>query len=261
MLARRFVSRAYNAFLAAQIVAGVAAAVIGAILKADSQALAQRSIALSEFVTWAQGVAWWVLPLLLVLSGTLGFVRKLLGPPWLWKAIHGYLDVFQADAFNRGPDDAQHHHRVTLFKHVGWCWILRRWPWSGWLIAVERSGHTTQTNISSFRAPDDADQAEGVAGMTWARNREVGVTKLPDLAGSPTDDDFRTYAKGSFLSVEQLKKKIPKARSMYGIPVEVKGALWGVIVLDSRSPDGIRSDVQTFYRPLGKFLPKLLERL
>jgi len=195
------------------------------------------------------------------MSGGLGLLKKLLGPPWLWNTVHSYLDSFREEAFNVGLDDAQHHHRVTLFRYKPWYWHFRRWPWSGWLVPVERSGHTTQASISVYRAPDDADKAEGVAGMTWARRRIVNVSNLPDLSEDPSRDDMQRYAKATGMNLEVVKKKRPKARSFCGIPVEIKGEVWGVLVLDSRSADGINTNSQILYRPLGKFLAKILERV
>jgi hypothetical protein len=171
------------------------------------------------------------------------------------------LDYYRAEVFAVGADDAMHHHRVTLFRYKGWCLVRRQWPWSGWLLAQERSGHTTRIGISIFKAPDDADQAEGVAGKTWAKAGVVNVSHLPDLDDAPQEKDFESYSRATGVSVEWLKKRRPKARSFCGIPVEVKGASWGVIVLDSRNPDGIPVSSEVHFRPVGRILGKLLERV
>lgn len=262
--ARRSVGNLYSAILGVQVGAGFTAVLIGGLQKADTESISRLATAaprLASFAVGLQQASWWLLPTLLIVSGGLGLLKKLLGPPWLWQTVHSYLDVFREDVFNFGPDDAVHHHRVTLFKYVGWCWRLEKWPWSGWLVPVERSGHTTQSQISVFRAPDDADHAEGVAGMTWARRGQVMVSHLPDLEASPSDDAFRAYSRATGVSVADLKRKVPRARSYCGLPVEVKGNLWGVLIFDSRSPDGINHDSQVLFRPLGKYLGKLLERV
>lgn len=57
-----------------------------------------------------------------------------------------------------------------------------------------------------------------------------------------------------------LQKQRRHARSFCGIPVQVKGKLWGVIVLDSHNPEAIDQNADKFYRLIGRFLGKLLER-
>jgi hypothetical protein len=264
MRLRRTIGQLYNALLSIQVLAGFSAVLVGGVQKADANSLAKIAAVAPEVqrsLAWLQTSAWWLLPSLLVVSGGLGLLKKLLGPPWLWNTVHSYLDSFREEAFNVGSDDAEHHHRVTLFRYRSWRWRFCRWPWSGWLVPVERSGHTTQASVSVYRAPDDADRAEGVAGMTWARRKVVNVTNLPDLSDNPSREDMQRYAKASGMTLEAVRKKLPKARSFCGIPVETKAGVWGVLILDSRSADGINANSQTLYRPLGKFLAKLLERV
>ena len=202
----------------------------------------------------------WLLPILVLVSGALGTIRRVVGPPWVWDAVHHSLDALQRDVFETEKEDALHHHRVTLFKRVGWRWCFAKWPWSGWLLPVERSGHTTQLTRAAFRAPDDADNAEGVAGLTWASNRVRVIENLPDLSVG-RDEDFEAYARATGVTVSWLKSNMPKSRSFGGIPVEVKSKLWGVLILDSRSPNGIKKDSTNLYRPMSKVLAKLLERV
>jgi GAF domain-containing protein len=60
-----------------------------------------------------------------------------------------------------------------------------------------------------------------------------------------------------------MRKRLSMARSYLGIPIEVKGERWGVIVLDSRSPNGIRPPEglpYDTYRVMAKFLEQMLER-
>jgi hypothetical protein len=264
MRARRVIGWAHTALLGAQILAGFLVVVVGGIQRANEKSIEEfRShwVLGADIAGGAQTAAWWLLPLLIIVSGVLGLLRKLIGPPWLWHTVHSYLDTFRDEAFEVGPDDDLHHHRVTLFRHVGWCWRFAKWPWSGWLVPVERSGHTTQSSISVFKAPDDADNAEGVAGRTWARRRIMMVSNLPDLGAETSEDALKRYCEATGISVDWARKRRPRARSFCGMPVEVKGQLWGVIVLDSRSPNGIKAESQLSYRPLGKYLGKILERV
>ena len=265
MRLRRLVGRLYGPALVTQVVLGFFVVVVGGIQRANLQSFQDRGGLwqdLGVILGGLQSQSWWLLPLLLILTGTIGLYRKIAGPPWVWDTIKHYLDIFRDDVFDIGPQDATHHHRVTLFKYVWWRWGWVKWPWSGWLIPVERSGHTTQDNITCFRAPDAADSAEGVAGLTWSRrNAIVEISNLPDLGASPTTANFETYARHTGVTVQWLRQKRPKARSFYGIPVEVKGKLWGVIVLDSRSPAGVNQNAGKSYKSFTRFLARLIERV
>ena len=93
-------------------------------------------------------------------------------------------------------------------------------------------------------APDNPDRAEGVAGVTWATKRIIERYGLPDCAiGQPAQ--IEKYSTEAFVSkgyVEQrLKagKLLPKA--LLGIPVTVKGKVWGCVILDSRRADGFKT--------------------
>jgi hypothetical protein len=127
---------------------------------------------------------------------------------------------------------------------------------------VERSGHTTRRKISVFLAPDDADRAEGIAGQTWAQNQVVLVSDLPSLEGNAVPQEvIKEYARSTWISEEWAHCRRPQARSFCGIPVEVKGKLWGVIVIDSRGTKiAGRTSVQV-YTLVGRFLGKLLEKV
>jgi transcriptional regulator with GAF, ATPase, and Fis domain len=90
----------------------------------------------------------------------------------------------------------------------------------------------------------------------------VIVTGLPNLQDAPTEADFTRYAQETWVSADWLKTEPPSARSFCGVPVEVNGRLWGVIVLDSRGDNAIkRRSVNLYYRLVAPFLGKLLERL
>ena len=202
---------------------------------------------------------WATIPLLMVALGLMQVTRWMIGPPWVWDTIHYLLDRFRDYVFEEesGP---LHHHRVTLFKYVRVRFCFRRWPWSGWLVPIERSGHTTRRSRTTFLAPDDADRAEGIAGQTWAQNRVVPLAKLPDINENPSCDALTEYARQTFVAEAWLQKQRQHAHSFCGIPVEVKGKLWGVIVLDSRNPEAIDQNAIRFYSLIGRYLGKLLER-
>jgi GAF domain len=174
--------------------------------------------------------------------------------------VHYLLDTFREHAFEKERGAPLHYNRVTLFKHVRFRWALCKWPWSGWLIPMERSGHTTQKSRTAFLVPDNADLVQGIAGQTWAQNSVVMVNELPDLNGSPSPERFDEYARKTWVSVRWLQRRSQHGRAFCGIPVEVKGRMSGVIVIDSRSPDAIDQEAVKVYRLVGRYLGKLLER-
>jgi hypothetical protein len=210
-------------------------------------------------VAWLQQHAWLAAPVLFAIVPIIQAARTRLGPPWIKEVIHDLLDTFQEHVFAREADAPLHYHRVTLFKYVRLRWAWCRWPWTGWLLPVVRSGHTTQKIHTAFRTPDNADRVEGIAGQTWARNRVVMESGLPDLSGSPLSVHIAEYARQTGVAERWIRQRRPLARSYCGIPVEVKGKLWGVIVLDSRSADAITQTPIEDYRLIGRTLSKVLE--
>lgn len=261
MIRRKVAKWSYSGLNGAQWILGVLLLLVGAILKITPDQLKQFPSLLSKEVVAVQGAAWiWVI-ILSIGTGLAGLVKKVVGPPWAWETLHHFLDVFRTEAFASCAEGPEFHHRVTLFKRVQWRWRFCLWPFSGWLVAVERSGHTTQRTSAAFRATDNADSNDGIAGQVWSRRRAVLVADLPSLQGQPTDEDYAAFAERTFVTVEWLKRKRPFARSLLGIPVEVKGEVWGVLVLDSRDPQGVNSATEQKYRPFARYLGKFLERL
>jgi hypothetical protein len=199
-----------------------------------------------------------------------------IGPPWIWAAIQAIFDEFRERCFVLDAKDPVHYHRVTLFQHVRawrlwkfwlcvWSWRKGHYPWSGWLVAVARSGHTTKRCESRFLAPDNADHAEGVAGQAWATNDLLLVDNLPSLDMASSDEIIAEYAQRTFVPEEwvriRLRKSTPMPRSLCGAPVEVDGKIWGVLVLDSRSERGIkRQKVSDLIDFVGTALRHLLRR-
>ena len=186
------------------------------------------------------------------------YLAHLIGPPWVWAAIHAIFDEVRERAFRYKEGEPVHHHRVTLFEHVHfwriwrlwlclWQWKVGRFPWSGWLIPSARSGHTTKSCSTRFLAPDDADRAEGVVGQAWATNSQILVDKLPEVSESSSSTVIAEYATRTFVTPDWVKDRLgkPLPRSLCGVPIEVEGRIWGVLVLDSRAEDGIKSQKVT----------------
>ena len=226
----------YGVLSAIQWVAGILLLLIQALLKADPS---QWRLG-SDLLVWLQQWSWAGTSSMLVTVGLAQIGRKAIGPPRVWEAVHHLLDKFQEHVF-RNQGGPLHHHRVTLFKYVPYRLRFCRWPWDGWLIPVERSGHATRKTRTVFRVPDNADYVEGVAGQVWAGNAALTVDNLPDISDCLSDSDLETYAQQTWTSTSWLRKKQQYARFFCGIPVEVKGKLWGVMVLDSRFPQPFKN--------------------
>jgi len=72
------------------------------------------------------------------------------------------------------------------------------------------------------------------------------------------------YAKGTFTSEELVRARLRDgtmlARSFVAIPIEKRGARWGVVVLDSEDPKGVRRNRVAAIESLAFAIGKLLER-
>lgn len=238
-----------------------ASAFVGLTLKANADTVTLHAgKEMGAFISWNQQWAWLLIPGFLALVGVLEFFRRWIGNPRVWGIIHVALDELQDRLFGKA-DDELHEHRVTLFKRVRWKWCKRQRFWHGWLVPVERSGHTTQNTDIAFMAPDKADKVEGVVGKAWARRQPVFVNELPDLSGSPPDSAIREYAKKSHMNPAETKKRLPLARSLCACPVEVKGERWGVIVVDSRKEKINKAQFRKYYKLIARVLGKTLEGL
>ena len=214
------------------------------------------------FLSSLQKVSWWTVPVLYFSNILFQAGAKSISPPWVWNTIHSILDQLQVHAFRGIQGELQQSNRVTLFKHVGWRWALCKWPWSGWLVPVERSGYTTRKTNTAFRAPDDGDKAEGVAGRAWATGQRVTKHNLPDVTQESPEQELNTYAKETFISVETLRERLKQNRkvalSLTAFPVEVKNKVWGVIVFDSRSKQPFSEEAIEHFRVVGACLGKVL---
>jgi len=187
-----------------------------------------------------------MLPIVIIVAAISVKLRQAFGNRRTWKVVQVLLDHYWQESFAKDDDtkdDPRHFHRVTMFKHCRF--HFGKWPFSGWMVPVARSGHSTKSGIRHFKASlDNPDQAEGVAGRAFAYQRMVPVYDLPNLNVARTnDDDIRRYAEKSFVSIKKIGKdrtsERPTPRSLLGIPVEVKGKPWGAIVLDSHHPKAL----------------------
>lgn len=228
---------------------------------------------LREPVAWLQERVWWLLPATFALTIIAGSADKRFCDRWGYDAVKEMLEILREKGFPASTDQV-HYHRVTLFRRRKWWLCWRMWPWSGWLVPVVRSGYTTLNHRTCFLAPDDdPDRAEGIAGRCWSSNSVVLVpggsskVQLPDLHDTdrkPRDPlpPMSAYASATFVPINWVRKKRPHSRSFIGIPVVVNGAPWGVIVVDSRTPE-IRNAqaILDSYNEIARPFIKCLERL
>lgn len=200
--------------------------------------------------------------------------KRRIGHPNTWAQVQAILEFCEEELF-RDSKTATHCGKVTLFHRVQWCWwgvpwrksVRKRWgkhgPGSGWLIPVARSGHTQQNCRSVFAAPDDAENAEGVAGQAWAlgkrkkclatiRGLKPPSPLLSTVRGQLFGKDYRKvendiaeYAKRTFVSLDwmewAMKHKSSMPKEFSGMPIEIEGSIWGCLVIDS-SEDPLPSD-------------------
>jgi len=173
----------------------------------------------------------WVIPVVLIATPLVIAVRRKFDDSHL-DSVHGLLDQICDATFKNERFLHEQHRRVTLFRHQ-YFFFGKLHFWGGYLVPVERSGESTRKTDTVFAAPDNGEACQGVAGMTWSRRRNVSIDSLPDLSVDNSEAAQQRYATMSFYPIERIKKKAPRPLSLFGIPVEVGGKKWGVIVIDS----------------------------
>lgn len=239
---------------------GFAASCSAASLKIPDDRLHQLPSLIRGTLDFSRQHAWWLVFAASAGLGIFEVLRRWIGFPNLWPTLHKVSDEFREEVFSDAAIDPVHEHRVTLFKRVPWSlqWPCCCRPWRGWLIPVVRSGHTTQSTSTVFPAPDDATKAEGIAGEAW-KGRFMWIENLPDVSGDAPDDDIRLFAETTRVSEKWVRKHHPNRRSYGGFIVEVRGKPWGVIVLDSTSPTGLKHQKRKACEAFAKNVGRILE--
>lgn len=245
----------YSVLHIVQWCAIVISAVFAGAQKANVDDWKQRWEFASEALAWVQVHNWLLIPIMAGIATVTAAARRLIGPPWIWAAIEKVLEELRKVAF-RNPDATPANHRVTLFKRVRillpFWWVMRwrgiwpygrwRWPWSGWLVAKCRTGHVRQRSKEVFLAPDDAHNAEGIAGHAYTQ-KVYRVANLPALNSHSSDDEIRQYAQVTHVPPSWVKQRLrrgdPLSRAYMGLVVEVNNKPWGIIMLDSLDPDAL----------------------
>ncbi|HFH3730163.1 GAF domain-containing protein [Pseudomonas aeruginosa] len=255
-----------------------ASAVLGVATGADldSNWLSNRPI-VSRVVEVAQDYA---IPAYIIICTVIAtsFIYRRKGDPWIWEKLKFILDEYQGKAFIKEAGDPSDHHRITLFKHEKNCLFVKHWsstktlkPWgrnpilSNYLVPVLRSGHLSQKSGAKFYVSDNSDDCESVAAQAWSSNQAIIVDNLPLInANQKRSRDISTYATKTYCAKEMVEKYVndsrPLPRSIAAIPVMVKGEIWGVVVLDSRSPNGVTSESVIHYELTVALIGQLLEK-
>lgn len=218
----------------------------------------ETSFILADLAEGVRQNAWWASPTSVGLALILGLVRRRVGSPSVWEAVHEGLEAVRNQAFaDRSTGDPEHYHRATLFRYYSVRPSWRYWPWTRRLVAVARSGRHTRKAITTFRAPDTPDRTNGVAGQAWARPDSYRVPELPDVSGDPSPAEVERYARLSSVTKEWVRENQPETRSLFGMRLEVDGEPWGVLVLDSRDPEPIEGEKA--FRMVARTLTPLLK--
>lgn len=213
----------------------------------------------------------------LMFFGAVFYKRQ--GDPWLVEKLQFILDRYQDGAFHIDSEQIaapKDHNRVTLFRYQkGWFvrhWSAKYWYWpwgkhspfTSFLVPVLRSGHISKKTSIAFAVSDDSDKTEGVAGQAWACETALAVGGLPLMEVTTGVRAKTLYAGRTSSDREMIETYIKRNRhmpcSIVAIPVEKAGKLWGVLVLDSRNPEGVTEAAVENYRLTVALIGHLLER-
>jgi len=202
------------------------------------------------------------------------WLKNKYGNPKQKELIKFILNQYRDKAFNIQPGDPEDHHRVTLFQFKNRYVQLRNSHWTGragflarlqrlWprscLVFFLRSGKLSQSTNVVFPVYDESDKTNGWASHVWSTGCAAVVDHLPDTA----DGNVKEYAIKTKSTVDVIERYKDASRSMpraiAAIPVEVNGAAWGVLVLDSRRPDGVSQDSIDNFKITVAAIQKILE--
>lgn len=251
-----------------------------------SMKLTQEKIVKHPIKSWLieslQDAALWIY-LAIILTMIACFFVKKTGNPWVSDKIKFILDQYQIKSIQKGHNEPQDHHRVTLFKKTvcfGHRWrqcltqtCSKKIPFLGdYLVPEIRSGHISQRSKTKFYISDKSSQTEGVAGKAWCTDEAVIRANLAPIHTPENENDIedkknraQEYAKATKCPEHMLQKYIQENEnpplSIAAIPVRVRGQIWGIIVLDSQNPQGVTQESVDHYQLTVAIIGQLLENL
>ncbi len=208
---------------------------------------------------------------------------RYVGEPWIIPFLDELLTNSRREVFKPEKiyDDPVHFHRVTLFIHKQYLFFppRSRWqnlcPWgkncsanSGWLIPIARSEHIRKKVRSKFCINDDGSVAEGVGGLAWILKQPTFLHSLPEITAISTKEEVEKYEKDSNVPSWWLKNKrdernnvTPLYRSLAAIPINLKGKIRAMLIIDSTKPNSIQGlDETDIYSLLHFVIGRILER-
>ena len=213
----------------------------GAALRVDIEWLKIHLPNLESAAKYLQGIAFLVLPLATIVVAVSAELRRVVRSTATEKVVKALLDDFLKEGFE--DDDASTAHRVTLFKHTRFvlspfCCLFGKNPYGGWLVPFERAGEFSLGTGVKFYAPkDDPEKFEGVVGYIFGTGNCECIEGLPDIQNKVSESKIDKYATAtgvtSLYVKNRLKRKKVMPRAFWGIPIEVGGRRWGVLLVDS----------------------------
>lgn len=228
-----------------------------------------------------------VLFLLLLALYLMSIAFKRLGDSWILEKLQFVLDKYQGKAFvKKEKPDPKDYHRITLFQYKKnvvfpshWSAAKTIWPFGGgkhpfmsnYLVPVLRSGRLSRKTNAIFHVSDNGEDSEGVAGRAWVTEEVASALGLPPIRLNSPKRDVQAYAESTGSDVAMIeailaykstqRRQSVMPRAIVAIPVERFGKNWGVLVLDSRDPDGIAEDAVENFTITVALIGQLLERL
>ena len=230
----------------------------------------------------ASGIELWILGLG-VFTYIVGFFGQKIRSPKDWRLIQYILDKAQAIAYSDNSADPKHYHRVTLFRYQKWAhvdhwskcklpaWKRKCWPWgiykpwSGWLVPVRRSCHTSKESRTKFLALLNGT-SEGICGLAWSTD---GVKIAQDLVEIKTGNPKNRvkYADTTNCPKEMIHHMLDGTvegktapMSIGALPVKVNGDIWGVLVFDSQAPKGVKDTIASDFQITVGAIEQILEK-
>lgn len=210
--------------------------------------------------------------------------RRQIRSPRLTKVLKNVLDDAHSLAFPLHQGDPMHDHRITLYQRRNIMymplgkrdWEEKKWyqphnwwgtdnkPWSGWLIPIARSGHTTQKLRTVFLADKNRARSEGVCGQAWEIKKGIKVDSITAVNEKSKQGTISKHCRQSYGIPEMVQKRIEEGfngrRSIAAIPIIIDdGDVWGVLCLDSISAEGIGDDFSSDFIPVVQGIQRLLE--
>lgn len=236
MLRDRIASKANRFATALNMLFAALSAAVSATLRASASSYVGFP-RLQSLVAFLRDTAWISLPSITLATASVNELRARVGTKTTWQTAQLLIDQYREELFS-GNTDPIHFHNVTLFQSVKWRLWFCRWPGSGWMRPVIRSGHRSKKGIPWFKASlDNPDNAQGVAGRTFTEGRQISIENLPAVSvPNASEEDVRRYAETTFVTTKWVRSSRERrtARSFLGVPIEVSGKPWGALVVDSQ---------------------------